>query len=48
MHKRAETRSCIRRVEARETKVIPLVAYTPMALEIDGRDFTNSVGVGPV
>jgi hypothetical protein len=43
MQKRAEKRSCIRRLKARETEYIPLVTLTPMALEIDGRELTNRV-----
>src|SRR5262249_22563942 len=45
---RAEQRSCLRRLEARETTDIPLVTCTPIALALGRRDFTNSVCVGPV
>jgi hypothetical protein len=39
----AERRSCIRRLEAKETEAIPLVKRTPLALDIDCRDLTTRV-----
>src|SRR5215471_14709499 len=48
MQTRAEQRSCLRRLEARETTNIPLVTRTPITLALGRRDFTNSVCVGPV
>src|SRR5215472_14711148 len=48
MQTRAEQRSCLRRLEARETTGIPLMNRTPIALALGRRDFTTSVCVGPV
>jgi len=40
---RAEQPSCTRRLTARATEAMAPVTRTPVALKMDGRDFTNSV-----
>jgi hypothetical protein len=43
IQKSVDQRSCLLRLKASEAESIPPVQLTPMALEIDHRDFTNSV-----
>jgi hypothetical protein len=41
--KRTEKQSCIHRLNAKETRYIPLVKFTPMVLETGHRNLTNRV-----